>query len=207
MAAGGSGGGGSGAHGQHKMLLVVTGVWCLLTGLGLATPKTSTTLPTTSNNPSPTPHPWFLPLNPRASSTKAQDHKQKQINNVPFPNFGGQSTEHRSELVDSDNKKKRPKVPRSAAVLLFLNKVLRLKNKSETYPVISDRSDTETKVNEKKLSANNRKIRPVEKVPKADALKLLYEVAGDNWDLKFRKKKKAVRRKASKFVCPEASIG
>ena len=50
-------------------------------------------------------------------------------------------------------------------------------------------------------------MKPVEKAPKADALKLLYEVAGgDDWDLKFRKKKKAVRRKASKFVCPEASI-
>ena len=92
---------------------------------------------------------------------------------------------------------------RSTAVLQFLEKVLKLKNKSLELPKL--------KMNVQTLHKRKQKYSPPkDKKDRATALEKLFFIAGGaDWDSQFQKKKKPameeVKRVAS-FICPEASV-
>ena len=91
---------------------------------------------------------------------------------------------------------------RSTAVLQFLEKVLKLKNKSLELP--------KRKMSVQTLHKREQKYSPPkEKKDRATALEKLFNIAGGaDWDSQFQKKKKPMKeeKKVTSFICPEASV-
>ena len=96
---------------------------------------------------------------------------------------------------------------RSAAVLQFLEKVLKLKNKSFQSPIkradLTPRKEKEREREHKKSSSLL--LRPKRK-EKLEALEKLFDIAGDDWDRQFKKKRKKEKvKKTTSFICPQAN--
>ena len=91
---------------------------------------------------------------------------------------------------------------RSTAVLQFLEKVLKLKNKSLELP--------KRRMNVQALHKREQKYSPPkEKKDRATALEKLFNIAGGaDWDSQFQKKKKPMEevKRVTSFICPEASV-
>ena len=91
---------------------------------------------------------------------------------------------------------------RSTAVLQFLEKVLKLKNKSLELP--------KRKMNVQTLHKRKQKYSPPkEKKDRATALEKLFNIAGGaDWDSQFQKEKKPMEevKRVTSFICPEASV-
>ena len=90
---------------------------------------------------------------------------------------------------------------RSAAVLQFLEKVLKLKNKSKF------QSDLERTDLRRRQGGEYKKKR-------SDALEKLFAIAGEDWDRQFSgetwdrqfvKKRTREKGKKARFICPEAN--
>merc|ERR1711953_226822 len=131
---------------------------------------------------------WF---NPKSQPAKIPETK--------FVNFGVTRTSEKPSKNGSNIKN--TKGSRSTAVLQFLEKVLKLKNKSLEFP--------KRKMNVQTLHKREQKYSPPkEKKDRATALEKLFFIAGGaDWDSQFQKEKKPameeVKRVAS-FICPEA---
>ena len=92
---------------------------------------------------------------------------------------------------------------RSTAVLQFLEKVLKLKNKSLEL--------SKRKMNVQTLHKREQKYSPPkEKKDRATALEKLFFIAGGaDWDSQFQKEKKPAMeevKRVTSFICPEASV-
>ena len=111
---------------------------------------------------------------------------------------------------------------RSAAVLQFLEKVLKLKNKSKFESPLKRtnlkpwkekaRQGGEYKKSpeqkEKRLERLERleKLERLERLERFDALEKLFDIAGEDWDRQFvKKRKKEKAKKDSSFICPKAN--
>ena len=101
-----------------------------------------------------------------------------------------------------------PQESRTAAVLQFLEKVLKLKNKSFQSPIA--RTDLGTGRQEVKGNGNRSSSFSLLRKQKErlEALKKLLDIAGEDWDRQFKKKrqKEKVKKTTISFVCPEANI-
>ena len=97
---------------------------------------------------------------------------------------------------------------RTAAVLQFLEKVLKLKNKSFQSAIA--RTDLGTGRQEVKGNGNRSSSFSLLRKQKErlEALKKLLDIAGEDWDRQFKKKrqKEKVKKTTISFVCPEANI-
>ena len=96
-------------------------------------------------------------------------------------------------------RRKRPAVPRSAAVLHFLNKVLMLKQKSVKADPFREGSQ----------SADKELVRaPIKDDPnKADALQRLFDIAGEDWQLGGGHERTEVTEDLLKpFICPQVRL-
>ena len=90
---------------------------------------------------------------------------------------------------------------RSAAVLQFLEKVLKLKNKSKF-----ERTDLKTWKERERQGGVTYQKSSKQKEKKLDALEKLFDIAGDDWDRQFSKKRKKEKaKKKTSFICPEAN--
>ena len=90
---------------------------------------------------------------------------------------------------------------RSAAVLQFLEKVLKLKNKSKF-----ERTDLKTWKERERQGGVTYQKSSKQKEKKLDALEKLFDIAGDDWDRQFAKKRKKEKaKKKTSFICPEAN--
>ena len=91
---------------------------------------------------------------------------------------------------------------RSTAVLQFLEKVLKLKNKSLELPKL--------KMNVQTLHKRKQKYSPTkEKKDRATALEKLFFIAGGaDWESQFQKEEKPMEevKRVTSFICPEASV-
>ena len=101
---------------------------------------------------------------------------------------------------------------RSAAVLQFLEKVLKLKNKSKFQSPLKRTDLKPWKEKERqpggeyKKSPKEKRLERLERLERFDALEKLFDIAGDDWDRQFVKKRKNEKaKKASSFICPEAN--
>ena len=99
---------------------------------------------------------------------------------------------------------------RSAAVLQFLEKVLKLKNKSKFESPLkrTDLKPWKEKarhgVEHKKSS--EQKGKRLDRLERFDALEKLFDIAGEDWDRQFVKKRKKEKvKKDSSFICPKAN--
>ena len=99
---------------------------------------------------------------------------------------------------------------RSAAVLQFLEKVLKLKNKSKFESPLK-RTDLKP-WKEKARQGGEYKKSPeqtekrLERLERLDALEKLFDIAGEDWDRQFvKKRKKEKAKKDSSFICPKAN--
>ena len=91
---------------------------------------------------------------------------------------------------------------RSVSVLQFLQKVLKLKNKTFQSPI--KRADLKTwREKDDKQGADKKSSKHTERF---DALEKLFDIAGDDWDRQFKKKRKKEKvKKTTSFICPEAN--
>ena len=102
---------------------------------------------------------------------------------------------------------------RSAAVLQFLEKVLKLKNKSKFESPLkrTDLKPWKEKARhggeyKKSPEQTEKRLERLERLERFDALEKLFDIAGEDWDRQFvKKRKKEKAKKDSSFICPKAN--
>ena len=105
---------------------------------------------------------------------------------------------------------------RSEAVLQFLEKVLKLKNKSKFESPLKRtdlkpwkekaRQGGEYKKSPEQKEKRLERFERFERLERFDALEKLFDIAGEDWDRQFvKKRKKEKAKKDSSFICPKAN--
>ena len=179
------------------------------------------------------PDQWPIRLNPRVDqaiySTGDKVRKQGSVLNRNFAIFTRKSQEKKSPKKQTKmpiptkrgGRRKPSIVPRSAAVKLFLEKVLKLKGKTDQTKKTLDKNDSQRPVRPLKWKPVSRADKKPSKSfllqkPSPDskskslALQRLFDIAGPDWDLgglqQQQEEERVTRRPASTFLCPKARL-
>ena len=153
-----------------------------------------------------------MQLNQRADPSFYSPHQDEgeRRSSLAFPQFqlfprpshsdlASPVIESRKDSEPGARRRKRPAVPRSAAVLHFLNKVLMLKQKS----VIADPFTGGSQPADKETV----RAAMVGDPDKTDALQRLFDIAGEDWQLGGgQDKTEGTEDHLQPFMCPQVRL-